>query len=298
MNSNDFVDMITKKFNYSIELQDYLKKVIPALITYYGEERKDTIYRALNECEIHIQGKDEDCNEYLKNYFNRQSDLDLPLSAGAFYETCIQLKGNRPVLKPIIYLRTIWLRDYVGFDFNDENKMSTLTHEICHAIKGYGKLREENGVLTDMTGLCKSYYKLNKVTGEFIEEKSINTGLEEAFNCYDEKEIMTIMTGKKREFGAYVSLTQLADMLAEIPNLLKAVQSSQFSGGSEWIEFLSPIGAKFISENMEMAYLPFVSDLVKEGVFEKVLADQEMAEDNLVAFIDAYKKALEEAHRK
>ena len=49
---------------------------------------------------------------------------------------------------------------------------------------------------------------------------------------------------------------------------------------------------------MEMAYLPFVSDLGKEDVFEKVLADQEMAEDNLVAFIDAYKKALEDAHRK
>ena len=84
MNDNEFVEKLSQKYGYSLELENYLKALLPALITYYGEDKREIIYNVLLSCEIHIQEKDEDCNKFLKQYFNRQKDINIPFLAGCF----------------------------------------------------------------------------------------------------------------------------------------------------------------------------------------------------------------------
>lgn len=288
MSINEFVEKISQKYGYSLELENYLKTLLPALITYYGEDKREIIYNALLSCEIHIQEKGEDCNNFLKQYFNRQKDINIPFLAGAFYENDIQLRDMQVVLKSIIYIRTY----DSGVDFNDERKLAILTHEICHAIKGYKKLEITPDGLINSTGLIKDYYQLDASTNEFVEVKSDNTGLEEGLNSYDEKQIMTIMTGKPFEGVTYPILVQIIEFLDKIPNLLEVIKTSQFTGNNEWIDFLGPEQAQFLATNMEKVYLPFVSDLSNEKKFIKLRDDMYKAADNLVQFVENYEPTI------
>ena len=61
--------------------------------------------------------------------------------------------------KKIIYLVTDYFDGkYVPFDFDNDESLKTLIHEICYLIKGYDKLREENWKIIDSTGLMKTIY--------------------------------------------------------------------------------------------------------------------------------------------
>lgn len=40
MEINDFITSLKNKYNYSDEMVSLLQKTIPALITYYGEDKK------------------------------------------------------------------------------------------------------------------------------------------------------------------------------------------------------------------------------------------------------------------
>lgn len=54
MEIKEFTEYLKNKYNYPNELISLLQKAIPALITYYGEDKKNIIYNVLNDCEIHI----------------------------------------------------------------------------------------------------------------------------------------------------------------------------------------------------------------------------------------------------
>ena len=70
MNIDKYINDLKEKYNYNNELCSFLKKVIPALITYYGTDKTDLILSAIEDTEIHIQEENEDMYEYLNNYFN------------------------------------------------------------------------------------------------------------------------------------------------------------------------------------------------------------------------------------
>ena len=55
METNEFVSQLKAKYGYSDEMEQFLQKAVPAIITYYGEDKKNIVFAALSECEIHIQ---------------------------------------------------------------------------------------------------------------------------------------------------------------------------------------------------------------------------------------------------
>ena len=57
METSEFVSQLKSKFGYSDEMEQFLQKAIPAIITYYGEDKKNIIFAALSDCEIHSTRK-------------------------------------------------------------------------------------------------------------------------------------------------------------------------------------------------------------------------------------------------
>ena len=251
METNEFVSQLQAKYGYSPEMEQFLQKAISAIISYYGEDKKKIIFAALSECEIHIQKENENTEQYINQYFGTNKKWDIPFLGGAFQHTELSLNNNQVNQKNIIYLKTEYLHRYKPFDFNDEEKLSSIIHEMCHAIKGYGKLKVEDGRVITSTGLIKDYYEYDRETNTFTNTKSDNTGLEEALNSYDEASIMTIMTGKFHEFGAYKGMTQVARELMKHEELAQVIRTSQFSGGTEWMDFLGKKDSEYLSGNFE-----------------------------------------------
>lgn len=295
--SNYLIDL-QAKYNYSAELMQFLQKAIPALVTYYGNDKLNIILGALYHCEIHIQEKEEVAKDFLNQKFGTNEEWDIPFLAGAFQHTNLSLQDNKVHTKSIIYIPTQKHHEYKSFDFNDDTKASILIHEICHAIKGYGKLKVEDNKIVLQTGLAKDYYTYDSSSNTFHQVASKNNGIEEALNSYDEAEVMTILTGVEHKTGAYPGPTSAIRKLFCHPELAKVIKTSQFTGQDEWIHFLGKEEAESLSQNFEDWINVFYASAYNKEA--RVKAD--VAIQNLVTFVQNYstpqeKRTFEEARK-
>ena len=261
MNIDQFMANLRSKYNYSESMIKFLKELIPALIIYYGADKTNIILSTLNECEIHIQQKNENTNEYLNNYFASPHDFHMPFLGGAFTYTDLIINNNKIVPKSIIYIPTMILDTfYKSFEFDDVKKISLLVHEICHAIKQYGHIKEERGQIVIACGLCKDYYQYDSSNHSFNTIKSINIGIEEALNAYDELEIMKILFGNNIVNGsAYENLRIIASKLMQYPELANAIRNSQFNGDSEWMKVFGKKDSEYLIEQFDIYYNTLVN---------------------------------------
>lgn len=261
MNIDQLMSNLRSKYNYSESMIKFLQELIPVLIMYYGADKTNIILSTLNECEIHIQQKNENINEYLTNYFARPHDFHMPFLGGAFTYTDLIINNNKIVPKSIIYIPTMILDTfYKSFEFDDVKKISLLVHEICHAIKQYGHIKEESGQIVIACGLCKDYYQYDSSNHSFNTIKSINIGIEEALNAYDELEIMKILFGNNIVNGsAYENLRIIASKLMQYPELADAIRNSQFNGDSEWMKVLGKKDSEYLIEQFDIYYNTLVN---------------------------------------
>ncbi len=271
----EYVETLKCKYNYNEEMISFLSKLLPALIQYYGEENKEKILTALLNCEIHEQQEYENPKEYLNKYFMNEKEWDLPFLAGAFYHNEISVHGDTISAKPIIYLKTKYLMGCRKFDFGNDDSISILVHEICHLVKGYGKVKLENGKIVDSTGLSREYYEYDSETETLKEIGTDNLGLEEALNSYDEAQVMTIITGIPHECGGYKGMSKVASKLMEDRNLASAIKKSQFNDSVDWIDYLGKEKAEKLSLNFDSwcksLYFPLEDMFDDEKVKQKHL---------------------------
>lgn len=274
MEVNAFIEHLRIKYNYSDELVSFLKKALPSIIDYYGEQRKDFIFEALDNCEIHVQKEKEDTEQYLNEYFCAEEEYNPPtMVAAGFHHDRLIKTDNGISKKSIVYLITNNLGIYRPFDFENKNYMSALIHELCHAIKGYGKLNIVGNQVITSSGLMKHYSIYDEKSGTFVETGSKNVGLEEALNSYDEVSIMSMITGKQFECTGYATMERLiAQILENNPDLASIIKKSQFSGGDEWIEYLGKENSDFLSEKfqdlVEITYSNLSADASKQMRFK------------------------------
>ena len=246
-----YIKRLKEKYKYSSELLAFLRRLIPVLLTYYGIDKKNQILDALLNCEIHIQGENENSQDFLNSYFQMDKSWDLPDMASAFETTEISLNDKALIFKRIIYIKTVFYHNYRAFDWNDEEKLSDIIHEICHLIKEYGKFKFEDGQLVSSSGLMKDYYEFDAKTGTFNLTRKENEGIEEALNSIDEKEVLSIMLGKKCDFYSYIGMAKTMEKLLEHRELAQVFRISQFSGGTEWKDFLGFDVAAELSKNFD-----------------------------------------------
>lgn len=296
MNTNDFLSNLQVKYNYSDDMINFLQKAIPALVNYYGEGKKNIILGTLNNCEIHVQKENEQVRDYINQYFGieKEKDWDIPFLGGAFYSKQLSVKDNKVQSKSIIYIKTVYLSIYKPFDFNKDENMAAIIHEMCHAIKGYGRLKVENGQIVDESGLIKDYYSYDNSTQKLTNISSKNVGIEEALNSYDEAQIMTLITGIPHEFGAYKGMTPVAKTLMQHKELAEVIKKSQFDGSNDWIEFLGEENSNLLINNFDdwvnILYSP-ISDLMDDRL--DLMGKMQIAVDNIGKFVENYTTPLE-----
>lgn len=287
---SEYINELKSKYGYSEELSDFLSQLLPVIINYYGEEYKDVILSALSNCEIHFQSKDEDTKEYLNSYFGVNKEWEMPSLAGAFYHNEVDIRDNQVVAKPIVYVKSVYYGIYMPFDFNNDKQVSTLIHEICHLIKGYGKLKNENGKIIDSTGLMKVTYDYSQENG-ILDEKNDMVGIEEALNDVETAQILEMMTGRKQEVTGYKAAGYSATRLLEHSDLAKEIRISQFRGDDSWIKYLGEEASKLLIKNFDILvnamYISFKdinSKAKRELLYQKMAKAQELIDD----FVDNY----------
>lgn len=251
MNYDDIILQAVEKYNYSEEVVSLLKRIVPAMIKFYGEDRKDCILNALLNCEIHIEGKDEDRKEYLNSFFGTNEEWKMPASAGAFSHKGIKKEGDKIVSKNINYIRTKFSQDYKEPNFSSSKIISDIVHELCHAAKTSDNIEINGDDILIRSGVSKEIYhddgeKFSQIDDQYL-------GLEEGLNSLEEAEIMSIILGEKIEYGAYKTLTSAARKLLEDEKLAYLLRKCQFEGDYEWIDYLGE-DAKLVIDCFDAMY--------------------------------------------
>ena len=300
---NEYISNLKNKYGYSDELLEFLVKLIPNLIKFYGEEYQDIILGALANCEIHFQRKDEDPITFLSSYFNVSKEWDMPDLGGAFYHNEIKVSDDKIEAKPIIYLKRIYYGMYMPFNFNDDTDVNTLIHEICHLIKGYGKLRIENDKIIDSTGLMKETYSYSLENG-VVKEKEEMVGIEEAINEIESTQILEMVRGRKMKIIGYAAASYSATELLEHDDIAKILRISQFRGDDSWIQYLGEEQSKVLIENFDILvnamYVPFSvidNDEKREALYQKMGQVQEIISNFVNSYlpkdVDAFIQSLD-----
>lgn len=200
------------------------------------------------------------------------------------------VKDNQLIAKPIIYLISVYYGIYKPFDFNDDKQVNTLIHEICHLIKGYGKLKIENGKIIDSTGLMSDIYSYSKENG-IVQEEDNMVGIEEALNDVETAQILEMMTGRKQEVIGYRAAGYSATRLMEHEDIAKAIGISQFSGDDSWIQYLGEEQSKLLIENFDILvnsmYVSF-RDINTKEKRESLYKKMGIAQETIDEFVDNY----------
>ncbi len=251
MNYDDIILKAVEKYNYGEKVASLLKRIVPAMIKFYGEDRKDCILKALLNCEIHIEGKDENRKEYLNSFFGTNEEWKMPITAGAFAHKGIKKEGGKIVSKSINYIRTKYLREYKEPDFSSPKIISYIVHELCHAAKTSDSIEKDGDDILIRSGVSKEIYHDDGESFSQIGDQYL--GLEEGLNSLEEAEIMSIILGEKQDYGAYKTLTSAARRLLEDEKLAYLLRRCQFEGDYEWIDYLGE-DAKLVIDCFDAMY--------------------------------------------
>lgn len=271
---DNYLKQIQQKYNYSDELMTALSKIFPGLINYFGVENQETILSALVNCEIHIQKQGENHKEYLNNYFGVNETWPHPIGGVAFHEARLKVDSGKASVQNMIYL----FQPLQGeLDLLDSNTMGTLIHEICHLVKSYGRLKIQDNKIIVPSGLMYNEYDLNgnRLTdGDY----SVNVGIEEALNCYDEEQVAKSVFGKEYRSSGYRNISDLITKLMANEEIRIAIKKAQFTGDISWMSLLGIEESKKLIEQFDylikMSYISNdVIDIDEDKMFDQLLEE-------------------------
>lgn len=277
MNIDKYINDLKEKYNYNNELCSFLKKVIPALITYYGTDKTDLILSAIEDTEIHIQEENEDMYEYLNNYFNVKNKWNIPVNGAAFLENEYVLTGNVISSKTLLYIKQVFYGEYIPFDYNNPICISNIVHELCHLVKSYGTIDYKDGMLKSNSGLINEYYKCNINNGLLVEYKNEFVGLEEAFNTVDEEEILKLMNIKCIKENEYVDMANMLKKLFVNSDIKESFNKSHF-GSDEWRYSLNNdaiVLSKLFDDWLILIYTPMNIRIMDDEYNNKIISIKE-----------------------
>ena len=290
----DYYKKLQEKYLYDEDTIYYLKKIIPILIRYYGSNVEDIIYSAIMNCEIHVRKSiDENIYDYMNKYYNLNKEWNIPSLVVGFYHNQLIKENGVVIAKPIIYINPSIYEEKFHFSWSEDN-LTKLTHEICHLIKNFNRLTRNGNYIIDNIGLSKDVYfdKPDCDELEFIE--SVNVGIEEANNSYDEDIIMRMLTLKKKN-SYYNDLLVLMKSLRKYRDIDKIIFIAQFSNSDIFVDYLGKINSKILIDNFEYLYnleLQPVSIIYDSSKKEELERKRDNIINNIKAFINNYKENI------
>ena len=283
----EYFKRLQEKYNYSDDIINALKKIIPAFIEHFGEEYESTILDAISSCEIRIQEKGEKTETFLSEFFPEKKIDKFPVLGAALYSSMPVIEEGKVHSKRLIYLTS-----KISSNLQDEKTLSILVHEIGHLVKSYnGEYVISNGELSQRTGVCTGIVQKEEETGKYIEYEGINNGIEEAINCYDEEKIMSIILGRQYKTNAYGHhFHDCIERLFENEELVKAFRNAQINGTNEHIQLLGKEDFEELCNYFYDIYYPFVAP-PREVMHRKaktLISKRVEAKAKIISFADKY----------
>lgn len=221
----EYIDTIKNKFGYKEDLCEFLEKVLPIMINHFGDDKREQILKTFSNVEIHIEKENETYEDFVRERYGPSADTYHPVGAAGVHIPRVRADENKNIIEDhVVYaFKTIGK----GFSFDNVSNVSTLIHEMCHALKGYGNYAVVGDQIVSTTGFRKHYADLS---GNEIEAPGeIGVGLDEAFNCYDEEVITSAFFGIEYKAGSYSHITDVIGELMEHEDIREAVRIAQFS---------------------------------------------------------------------
>ena len=219
----DVVEIAQKRFGYSPELTEALKKIAPEIARYF---RKNGLNIVDVLCNVPIVQDSKGIN----TYFGEQLE-QLPTGVGAATSSIAVMENGQLTCKDIIRL---------NFDSdltNIEGKnLINLIHEMCHAMKTNIEIIDENTVIS-RCGLIKTKFAYDASTGTILEEQIGNTrAIEEALNSLAENDVLNRVADEYNKIiTAYNKIAYWARGLTYNVDIFEAILDSQFTGSDAWI---------------------------------------------------------------
>ena len=219
------IESVIEKYNYSVDLANFLRDLYPWLIEYFGEDKKDIIDAMFLDTPIFTN---TNSYEIVKKYGDlenlgivKEDDFKRASGVCSFDVDVIWENGEYKIDK---YKRAV----SVSGDISKDRVKSDLIHEICHAIKTYYNgfvicgdiLIERDGLIIRRSKLINDTDRVRKV---FLEEH--NVAFEEGLNSLAEEWLAKKVIDPDYEVKGYGLITQMArnvvrglDCLQELVN--------------------------------------------------------------------------------
>ena len=219
------IESVIEKYNYSVDLANFLRDLYPWLIEYFGSDKKDIIDAMFLDTPIFTN---TNSYEIVKKYGDlenlgivKEDDFKRASGVCSFDVDVIWENGEYKIDK---YKRVV----SVSGDISEERVKSDLIHEICHAIKTYYNgfailgdiLIERDGLIIRRSKLVNDTDRVRKV---FLEEH--NVAFEEGLNSLAEEWLAKKVIDPDYEVKGYGLITQMArnvvrglDCLQELVN--------------------------------------------------------------------------------
>lgn len=205
-------DDLIKKYNYDSKTIKALKRIIPALISYYGREYEDLINNAVLSTKIEICSSYDTVSSILGKYNYNKIDYQ-----NTYYSvpTIIYNENlNRFEISNIN--RFIILENKYNLD--SPKGIEVLTSSFVSLIKSYvDEYTIEGNILIKTEGLRKEKYKIIydriNLETEFLEEE--NLGLQKSLNMFDTSRITSNIVKDDYKIHEYSFLQIIGTILKE-----------------------------------------------------------------------------------
>ena len=220
------IESVIEKYNYSVDLANFLRDLYPWLIEYFGSDKKDIIDAMFLDTPIFTN---TNSYEIVKKYGDlenlgivKEDDFKRASGVCSFDVDVIWENGEYKIDK---YKRAV----SVSGDISEERVKSDLIHEICHAIKTYYNgfvicgdiLIERDGLIIRRSKLINDTDRVRKV---FLEEH--NVAFEEGLNSLAEEWLAKKVIDPDYEVKGYGLITQMARNVVRgldcLPELINA----------------------------------------------------------------------------
>lgn len=176
--------------------------------------------------------------------------------------------------------------EYKPIDFNNDDNLDTILHEILHAIKAYGKIMLKDGKIVTSTGLIKTIYSYDNL-GNINEDESCYIGIEEAFNVAATSSILSMITKRQQPFRSYSSAGFLANTMLSNQELATVIKSSQLKGDTNWIQYFGKSSEEVIKSFDILINMMYLSpkEVINKSLREKKKDEAKLACEFLEDFI-------------
>lgn len=253
MFDKDYLNKLKQKYNYNQKTINALAKIMPCLITYYGEEHETLILNALFDCEI------IPCNSYQTiSKINKEKqqtklvgespigDIDLIRGEGSYLSN-ISIKYNEMSNSYIIDNISRTIATSHTFNYDSPKGLEVLTYALCKLVKSYqNEYQVEENNLIKRSGISTETRRIvnnNEIYLELIKDEG--KGLEEGFTIYDTEQIVSLVLTDKYKCYDYDSISTIANILKEKFNLLDEINDFEITGNiDKW--------KKLIEEGLEI----------------------------------------------